>query len=145
VGVVSLRELQDRSLSVLDGVTDPIDARRARHVLTENQRVFDFVAALGDSDYAEAGRIFSASHASMRDDFDITTANIDSIADTAVAAGALGARMTGGGFGGCVIALVPADRVEAVGAAVREAAQVAGYQEPVITRTRAARGAGVLR
>jgi galactokinase len=145
VGVVSLRELQDRSLSVLDGVTDPIDARRARHVLTENQRVFDFAAALGDSDYAEAGRIFSASHASMRDDFDITTANIDSIADTAVAAGALGARMTGGGFGGCVIALVPADRVEAVGAAVREAAQVAGYQEPVITRTRAARGAGVLR
>ena len=115
VGVVSLREIQDRGVAVLDGVKDPVDARRARHVLTENQRVFDFVAALGDSDYASAGRIFTASHASMRDDFAITTPHIDLIADTAVNAGALGARMTGGGFGGCVIALVPADRVEAVG------------------------------
>jgi len=109
-------------------------------VLTENQRVFDFVAAVRASDYAEAGRIFNASHASMRDDFDITTANIDLIASAAVGAGALGARMTGGGFGGCVIALVPADRVEAVSAAVR----LAGQPEPVITRTHAARGAAVV-
>ena len=69
VGVVSLREIQDRGIAVLDGVKDPVDARRARHVLTENQRVFDVVAALGDSDYGSAGRIFTASHASMRDDF----------------------------------------------------------------------------
>jgi galactokinase len=140
VGVVSLREVQDRELAILDGVTDPIDARRARHVLTENQRVFDFVAAVRASDYTEAGRIFNASHASMRDDFDITTANIDLIAEAAVGAGALGARMTGGGFGGCVIALAPADRVEAVSAAVG----LAGHPEPVITRTHAARGAGVV-
>jgi galactokinase len=106
-------------------------------VLTENQRVFDFVAAVRASDYAEAGRIFNASHASMRDDFDITTANIDLIADTAVGAGALGARMTGGGFGGCVIALVPTDRV----AAVSEAVRLVGQPEPGITRTHAARGA----
>jgi galactokinase len=141
VGAVSLREIQDRGPSVLDRVPDPVDARRARHVLTENQRVFDVVAALRESDYAEAGRIFTASHASMRDDFDITTEHIDLIADTAVGAGALGARMTGGGFGGCVIALVAAEQVEAVGAAVREAVRVAGYQEPVITQTHAARGA----
>ena len=140
VGVVSLREIQDRELSVLDGVTDSIDARRARHVLTENQRVFDFVAAVRASDYTAAGRIFNASHASMRDDFDITTANIDLIAEAAVGAGALGARMTGGGFGGCVIALVPVDRVDAVSEAVR----VAGQPEPVITQTHAARGAGVV-
>ena len=144
VGVVSLREIQDRGLAVLDGVTDPVDARRARHVLTENQRVFDFVAALGDSDFAKAGRIFTASHASMRDDFEITTEHIDLIADTAVGAGALGARMTGGGFGGCVIALVPIDRAEAVGAAVRRAVRAAGYDEPVITRTFAGDGAGAL-
>jgi len=140
VGVVSLREIQDRGVSVLDGVTDPVDARRARHVLTENQRVFDFVAAVRASDYAEAGRIFNASHASMRDDFDITTANINRIAVAAVEAGALGARMTGGGFGGCVIALVPVDRAEAVNAAVR----VAGQPEPVITQTHATSGAGVV-
>src|SRR6185437_12332062 len=120
MGVVSLREVND--VAALDKVTDPVDARRARHVLTENQRVLDYVAALGDSDYAEAGRIFTASHASMRDDFAITTPHIDRIAHTAVQAGALGARMTGGGFGGCVIALVPTGRVSAVSEAVRAAA-----------------------
>ena len=145
VGVVSLREIQDRGVAVLDGVKDPVDARRARHVLTENQRVFDFVAALGDSDYGSAGRIFTASHASMRDDFAITTRNIDLIADTAVNAGALGARMTGGGFGGCVIALVPEGRLRAVGDAVRSAARAAGYEEPVISQTHAASGAGAMR
>jgi galactokinase len=77
----------------------------------------------------------------MRDDFAITSRNIDLIADTAVGAGALGARMTGGGFGGCVIALVPADRVEAVGDAVRSAARAAGYEEPAISQTFAADGA----
>jgi galactokinase len=137
VGVVSLREVKD--LTALDKVSDPIDARRARHVLTENQRVFDFVAALGDSNYVEAGRIFTASHTSMRDDFAITTPYIDRIARTAVDAGALGARMTGGGFGGCVIALVPADRVETVSEAVRSV--VSGHEQPVITQTYAADGA----
>ena len=138
MGVVSLREVHD--ISALDRVTDPVDARRARHVLTENERVLDFVAAVGDSDYVAAGRIFTASHASMRDDFAITTPHLDLIADTAEQAGALGARMTGGGFGGCVIALVPADRVEVVSEAVRSATR--GPEKPVITRTYAADGAG---
>ncbi len=146
LAVSSLREVQDRGPSALSSVsaavTDPVDVRRARHVLTENQRVFDYVAALRDSDFTEAGRIFTASHASMRDDFGITTGHIDLIADTAVRAGALGARMTGGGFGGCVIALVPTDRVEVVGDAVRRAVGEAGFERPVITRTHAAAGAG---
>lgn len=141
----SLREVQDRSLSVLAAVTDPVAARRARHVLTENRRVLDFVAALGDSDFAQAGRIMSASHASMRDDFEITTGHIDLIVDTAIDAGALGARMTGGGFGGCVIALVPTDRADMVGEAVRRATCDAGFVRPTITRTRAAGGAGAVR
>ncbi len=72
----------------------------------------------------------------MRDDFEITTAHIDLIADTAVRAGALGARMTGGGFGGCVIALVPAENVDAVGDAVGQA---------TIRRTQAGPGAGPVR
>ena len=142
----SLREVQDRAgvqlSAVLDRVRNPVDARRARHVLTENQRVIDCVAALRHSDYIEAGRIFTASHTSMRDDFGITTERIDLIADTAVREGALGARMTGGGFGGCVIALVPLDRADAVGAAVQRAAVDAGFEQPVVTRTRAAAGAG---
>ncbi len=106
--------------------------------------MLDFVAALGDSDFPEAGRIMIASHASMRDDFEITTEHIDLIVDAAIDAGALGARMTGGGFGGCVIALVPTDRADMVGEAVRRAASDAGFARPAITRTRAAGGAGAL-
>ena len=143
LGVVSLRELQDRGPAVLEGVSDRVDARRARHILTENQRVLDFVAALGDRNLDEAGRILTASHVSMRDDFHITTDQIDLIADTAVRAGALGARMTGGGFGGCVIALVPADGAEAIGDSVRRAVSDSGYEEPRIIRTHAAAGAMV--
>jgi galactokinase len=78
----------------------------------------------------------------MREEFEITTEHIDLIADSAVRAGALGARMTGGGFGGCVIALVPADRADVVGDAVRREVCDAGFERPVITRTRAAAGAG---
>jgi galactokinase len=143
LGVCSLRDVQDRGRSVLDAVTDPVDARRARHVLRENQRVLDFVAALGNCDFGAAGRILTASHASMRDDYGITTEHIDLITDTAVRAGALGARMTGGGFGGCVIALAPADKAGGVGDAVRRAVTDAGYQEPSITLTHAGPGATI--
>lgn len=113
---------------------DPVDARRARHVLSENQRVIDCVAALGDGNYAEAGRIFTASHASMREDFDITTERIDLIAAAAVRAGALGAddrrriRWLRDRAG--------ADRARgAVAEAVRRAVVDAGFEQPVVTRT----------
>ncbi|MBV8927620.1 MAG: galactokinase [Mycobacteriaceae bacterium] len=142
LGVSSLRDVQDRGLSALDEVTDPADARRARHVLTENRRVVDLVGALDDRDFIEGGRILTASHASMRDDFQITTHHIDLIADTCVQSGALGARMTGGGFGGCVIALVPVGQAGAVSAAVRGAVGDAGYNAPTISVTHAGRGAG---
>jgi galactokinase len=141
LGVSSLREVQDRGPDALAAVRDPLDARRARHILTENQRVSDVVAALRNSDLGAVGRTFTASHASMRDDFQITTDHIDLIADTAERAGALGARMTGGGFGGCVIALAAADRSDAVARAVREAVARAGYVAPTITRTEAGAGA----
>ncbi|HEY7052686.1 MAG TPA: galactokinase [Mycobacterium sp.] len=136
LGVGSLRDAQ-----ALDGIRDPVAARRARHVLSENQRVLDVVAALGHSDYVEAGRMMTASHASMRDDFQITTEHIDLIADTCVANGSLGARMTGGGFGGCVIALVGTERAAAVQDAVCQAVHEAGYPAPTISRTHAGPGA----
>jgi galactokinase len=145
LGVASLREVQDRGLAVLTGVADPVDARRARHILTDNQRVLDVVAALDDSDFTAIGRLFNASQASMRDDFEITTEHIDLIADTAVAAGALGARMTGGGFGGCVIALAPVTKAEAIADAIRRAVADAGFNSPTISRTRAGQGAELLR
>lgn len=145
LGVSSLRGVQDRDVAGLAAVADPVDARRARHILTDNQRVLDVVAALEESDFAGIGRLFNASQASMRDDFEITTAHIDLIADTAVQAGALGARMTGGGFGGCVIALAPHGKVEDIAAAIRKAVDDAGYNSPTITRTRACQGAELLR
>lgn len=141
MGASSLRDVQERGLAALSAVVDPLDARRARHVLTENQRVLDFVAALDNSDLVGAGEILTASHESMRDDFGITTEQIDLIADTAVVAGALGARMTGGGFGGFVIALAPLDRVGMIAEAVARAARDAGYDQPVTSRTHAAAGA----
>ncbi|MCV7101194.1 galactokinase [Mycobacterium palustre] len=138
----SLREVWDRGRADLNAVRSTIDSRRARHVLTENGRVLDFVAALRGSDFVEAGHILTASQVSMRDDFGITTGHIDLIADTAVRAGALGARMTGGGFGGCVIALVPDTRAEAVAETVRRTVLAAGHPRPIITRTHAGPGAG---
>lgn len=139
LGVASLREAVP---AALHRVTDPVDARRARHVLTENQRVLDCAAALASADFAAVGALWTASHASMRDDFEITTGHLDLLAAAAVQAGALGARMTGGGFGGCIIALVPAQRAAAVSDAVVAAARAAGYPEPAVTRTRAGAGAG---
>ncbi|OBG28925.1 galactokinase [Mycobacterium sp. 852002-51057_SCH5723018] len=138
----SLRDVWDRGRAEMDAVASTIDARRARHVLTENGRVLDFVAALRDSDFVEAGHILTASHVSMRDDFEITTEHLDLIVDTAVRAGALGARMTGGGFGGCVIALVPDSRADAVVETVRRTVLAAGHPRPIITPTRAGAGAG---
>jgi galactokinase len=142
LGVSSLRDVQSRGVAALDGVPDPSDVRRARHIITENLRVLDSVASLESGDFAAFGELMNASHASMRDDFEITTDHIDLIAATAVQAGALGARMTGGGFGGCVIALAAVDGVERVVSSVREQMREAGHPEPTITRTRSGRGAG---
>ena len=144
MGVGSLREAQERGVASLGRGADPVDARRARHVLTENARVLDFVAALEATEWNRAGSILSASHASMRDDFEITTPQIDLIADTAVGAGALGARMTGGGFGGCVIALVPEDSLDAVMTVIPSAVRAAGFDKPALVRATAAAGASEL-
>lgn len=142
LGVGTLRDVQDRGPQVLAHLTDADDRRRARHILTENQRVLDTAAALQRSDFDAVGRLLTASQESMRDDFEITTDHIDRIAETAVHAGALGARMTGGGFGGCVIALVDTELSHAVGDAVRAAMHRDGHREPTIVACSAGHGAG---
>jgi galactokinase len=126
LGVPALR---DASLADLDALPSLL-RRRARHVVTENQRVLDTVARLRSGDLAAIGPLLTASHASLRDDFEVTVPRLDLAADAAVAAGALGARMTGGGFGGCVIALVPAGAATEVAAAVAMAFDTAGYGAP---------------
>ena len=95
---------------------DPLVAKRARHVVTENQRVLDAVDALKHNDLTRLGELMGQSHDSMRDDFEITVPQIDYLVELAqlVIGKQGGARMTGGGFGGCIVALAPHDKVEAV-------------------------------
>ena len=142
LGVASLRDLHTDGETALNTLAEPEDRRRARHIVTENRRVLQAVTALRDNDFGEVGRLLTESHASMRDDFEITTDHIDLIADTAVAAGALGARMTGGGFGGCVIALVASAGADAVRDAVLAALDHAGHRAATVSHTRPGPGAG---
>src|SRR5207247_8221659 len=105
LGVSSLRELDERPLGkILERLQPPLD-RRVRHVVTENARVREAVAALAAKDDARLGELLSASHRSLRDDYEVSTAELDRLVDLAAAAGALGARLVGGGFGGSIIAL----------------------------------------
>lgn len=105
-----IRSLRDVSLDLFERIQDKIPdvpRRRARHVVSENQRVLNFGAAARAHDLDEMGRLFFASHASMRDDYEITCEEIDFLVDTAAKLpGVYGARMTGGGFGGCTVNLV---------------------------------------
>ena len=126
LGVPALRDATEADLDRLTGTA----LRRARHVVTEDARVLATVDALRAGRVAEIGPLLSASHASMRDDFEITVPRVDLIAATAEAAGALGARMTGGGFGGCVLALAPTGEVAPIEAAIRAAYAEAGFGEP---------------
>ena len=113
LGVPALRDVEDLddALSQLD---DEEQRRYVRHVVTENARVLETVELLDSERLAEIGPLLSASHASMRDDFRITVPEVDETVEALLGLGALGARMTGGGFGGCVIGLVPEDVVGAV-------------------------------
>ncbi len=104
--------------------------RRARHVVSEVARVDAFVQALRDDDWSALGPLLVASHASLRDDYEVSCEELDLAVDTAGQAGALGARMTGGGFGGSAIALVPLERVQAVQAAVTTAFAAQGWRSP---------------
>jgi len=90
------------------------DDRRARHVVSENARVVDFARAMRTGDVTALGPLLLASHASLRDDFDVSTPELDALVDAFMDAGATGARLTGAGFGGCVVALSTRDDADAV-------------------------------
>ncbi|MEV4514548.1 galactokinase [Dactylosporangium sp. NPDC049525] len=131
LGVAALRDVDVDALpDALAKLDDDTTRRRVRHVVTEDQRVLDTVAALRAGDLRAAGPLMTASHASMRDDYEITVPQVDTAVRVALEHGAHGARMTGGGFGGCVLALVDEQRCDAVEAAVREAFAVAGFTPP---------------
>ena len=131
LGVPALRDVSADELDdALGRLTDEVMRRRVRHVVTENQRVLDTVALLRSGRLREIGPLMTASHASMRDDFEITVEQVDVAVEAALTAGAYGARMTGGGFGGCVLALIDADRADPVIAAVTGAYDRHGFKPP---------------
>jgi galactokinase len=127
LGVRSLRDITDSS--ELAGL-DPLLARRARHVVTENSRVLATAALLRSGQLSRAGPLLTASHASLRDDFEVSWPEADAAVAAAIEVGAYGARMTGGGFGGAVLALVRSEQAGHVRAAVTERFAQAGWGAP---------------
>jgi galactokinase len=130
LGVPALRDLTVADLPKAEAVLDAETFRRVRHVVTEDARVEATVADLEAGDLPAVGRRLVASHASMRDDYEITTQALDLAVEVALSAGALGARMTGGGFGGSTITLIDADQAPALTTALRDAFATAGYGAP---------------
>ena len=141
LGVSALRDLGVDDLPRAAGLLDDETFRRVRHIVTENQRVLDTVRTLREHGPTAIGSLLDASHLSMRDDFEISVPQLDLAVETARGAGAIGAWMTGGGFGGAAIALTPHDLVPAVEAAVRDAFAAHGYDAPDLFVVRAADGA----
>ena len=144
LGVPALRDLDDLP-AALARLDDPVLRRRTRHVVTENARVLSTVAALEAGQLREIGPLMTASHASLRDDYQVTVAELDLAVEASLAAGAYGARMTGGGFGGCVLALVDIDRQQAVAEAVTAAFAGSRFTAPVTFTTPPSAGARRLR
>jgi galactokinase len=131
LGVPALRSVEFDGLDdALARLSDDVVRRRVRHVVTEIRRVEEAVELMRAGRLREVGPLFTASHVSMRDDFEITVPELDVAVDTALAAGALGARMTGGGFGGCIIALVEETAADQVFAAVEKAFAEHGFTPP---------------
>ena len=146
-GLPALRDLDLATLEARGAELDPVVLRRARHVVTENARVVEASKALAACDLARMGELMEASHASMRDDFEITVPAIDQLVGIVKEAigTAGGVRMTGGGFGGCVVALVPQGLVDAARAAVERSYTAPNGQRATIYVCRAAAGAGVVK
>jgi galactokinase len=128
LGVPALRDVADvDGLGALDGVL----LRRVRHIVTENARVLEVVRILrGEGDPRAIGPVLTEGHASLRDDFQISTEELDACVEASLAAGAHGARMVGGGFGGSAVVLVDRDRAEAVASAVRDEFGRRGWAPP---------------
>jgi galactokinase len=126
------------------GLDGEVLRRRVRHVVTENQRVLSVVDLLRAGRQREIGPLLTQSHTSMRDDFEITVPEVDTAVEAALAAGAYGARMTGGGFGGCVLALVDAAAADRVAGAVADAFAARGYTTPAPFVATASAGAARL-
>ena len=138
-----VRSLRDARLDDLSFIEDAVARRRARHVIAENSRVLEFVKTCRASDLEAMGALLLESHHSLRSDYEVSCEELDFLVDTAMSApGVFGARMTGGGFGGCSISLMAPSAVDRFEARVKQAYRSRFAIEPDIYRVSASRGAG---
>ncbi|MCO5182812.1 MAG: galactokinase [Anaerolineae bacterium] len=144
-GVSHLRDVTVAQVQHAKLELDDVTLRRARHVVTENQRVLDAIAAMRMDDPVTLGRLMNASHASLRDDFEVTNDALDVMAMLAQATpGCYGARMTGGGFGGCAVALVRRDSAETISTTVAQQYEAATGLQPDMFVTTATAGTAII-
>ncbi|CFR15649.1 galactokinase [Yersinia frederiksenii] len=145
-GIKALRDVDPNLFFSIQDELDPVVAKRARHVITENERTLAAADALAAGDLKLMGQLMQESHISMRDDFEITVPPIDSLVDIvkSVIGEQGGVRMTGGGFGGCIVALMPTSLVEQVRATVaREYPAFSGGRTETFYVCQASQGAGL--
>jgi galactokinase len=140
LGVQQLRDAREEDLERLSGE----ELRRARHIVSENVRVLAAVEALRAEDFQELGRLMYASHASMRDDFAISTPELDAFVELAERSGVHGARLTGAGFGGSAIALVQDEETYALTRRVLREFALRGFEEPAFYEFVPAAGAEIV-
>jgi galactokinase len=141
-GVLSLR---DASLAQLDLISGAVAKKRARHVISEDARVEEFVAEAARGDVGELGRLFVASHRSLQHDYEVSREELDFLVDTAMTVpGVYGARMTGGGFGGCTVNLVDAAAVDRFEETIRSRYHARYDIAPEVYRVQPSAGAGIV-
>ena len=144
LGVRALRDVDSAALRAKQDLLPATLLKRARHVVTENERVAEGVALLEAGDIAALGEVLGRIHVSLRDDYEVSCPELEAMREAALAApGCHGARMVGAGFGGCVIALVAADTIERFAVQVGEEYERATALKPEIFATQAAEGAGL--
>ncbi len=141
-GHPEVESLRDATLEQVDLIDNPVARKRARHVVSEDNRVNDFVAAARQGNLADMGRLFVSSHRSLQHDYEVSSEELDFLVDTAVALpGVYGARMTGGGFGGCTVNLLDGESVDQFDAAIRFAYERRYGKAPEIYRVQPSAGA----
>jgi len=144
LGITSLRELSMEQLENSRGLLTDTEFVRARHAVTEMKRVLECVKALSNSDFEKVGQLINQSHASLRDDYTVSCPELDTAVEAALAAGALGSRMVGGGFGGSAIALIQASKTSETVKAVEKAFSSKGFKAPRFFNSLPSQGAELL-
>jgi galactokinase len=148
LGLASLRDADPERLENARSKMDPVVYRRARHVISEIERTVHAAAGVRDSNWPTVGQLMYASHASLRDDYEVSCAELDAVVEIAQeigsSGGVFGCRMTGGGFGGCTVALVQADKVNTISSRIEEQYEKRTKIKPTLFVSRPAAGATVL-